>query len=336
MKMVQPYTGFSPQQLATRDALGRRAMTKAAQPRNVGGWAGVLAQGISGLDAGLERRHASNAIQDATQQQVAYYQSELPDASPELQGAMGYDINLAKQELVAKRAAEAANLAHQRRMSLESHKAALDNMGAGGMGPISKGQEYMDRAFGKDAAAWAGKDAEDARTNINNVRQLEQQISDDVAAGRDVSGFFPGLAMEWAPGAVANKLYPGAVEAKRRMGQVIQQALRATLGAQFAYREGDQLLERAWDPAADESTNIQNVRALLDDMIRRESRMSSMTQHFDRFGTTRGYQAPNVTTPYGRQTDTYDLHGAPINQVPTADDIRNRSTEELEAIANGG
>ncbi len=156
---------------------------------------------------------------------------------------------------------------------------------------LSPMEAKIDEKFAVDFAEY---NAPVARNNIETMltvlRRLEASKSNEELTG---------TIKQFAP-AVARKMMDGEAVAVQQLAEgVIQGNLRATLGAQFAQREGEMFMERGYDPKLPVKENLDKVaralRQMIDDATEHERRIdyfrkSSVTQGF---GTMRGYDFAN-------------------------------------------
>jgi hypothetical protein len=156
----------------------------------------------------------------------------------------------------------------------------------GGAG--SKGLEEVDKAFGKDWSTWTQGGAASTRKNLGTLRT----VIDSIKSGKNLSGTLIGLA----PDQGLNLFAPEAKAARDRVAGVVQQSLKDTLGAQFTEKEAAQLIQRAYDPALDETENLARLEALA---LMIESAAKAKKEAMDYFGkdfTMLGFQQTEMPT----------------------------------------
>jgi hypothetical protein len=156
----------------------------------------------------------------------------------------------------------------------------------GGAG--SKGLEEVDKTFGKDWSAWTQGGAASVRKNLGTLRT----VIDSIKEGKNLSGTLIGLA----PDQGLNLFAPEAKAARDRVAGVVQQSLKETLGAQFTEKEAAQLIQRAYDPALDETENLARLEALA---LMIESAAKAKQEAMDYFGkdfTMLGFKQTEMPT----------------------------------------
>lgn len=127
-------------------------------------------------------------------------------------------------------------------------------------------------------------------SDIEKLKEVEALLSSGKA---NVSGSLKGRLP------FQDMTNPVGMDAQEKVAQVTQKDLRQILGGQFAEKEGEQLIRRAYNPLLDEATNLQRVRALREAMeqavAERDSQLSWVEG--EGRGTMRGYRgAPTQKT----------------------------------------
>ncbi len=151
-----------------------------------------------------------------------------------------------------------------------------------GAGKPTKAQESIDRAFGKDYQKWVvGGGFADA---MKGLTQLQDAVT-SLEAERP-TGLFRGTLQKVGLGALDPKL----AEIRAGVEEVVQRNLRLILGAQFTQREGERLIERAFDPQLPPSQNIKRVNRLIRQIALAAEAKRDAVQYFNEHGTLRGYQ----------------------------------------------
>lgn len=112
-----------------------------------------------------------------------------------------------------------------------------------------------------------------------------------------------------------------SIDAEDRVGRVVQQSLRAILGGNFAKDEADQLIQRSYNVKLDEKYNVQRLKLLHDELVRRAQMMDSAANYYSTNGSLMGFE--------GRMPGMSDFQtlGAPSGQPKR--DTKDLSDEEL-------
>jgi DNA-binding phage protein len=150
--------------------------------------------------------------------------------------------------------------------------------------PMTPAQKAADSAFGKDYNDFVSGGG--ISTIQKNLADIDKVIA-ILESGENVSGKVVGLAD--ASGTLSY-LFPKAAESKDLLGGVAQSNLRQILGGQFAAREGEQLLARAYNTAQPVSDNLRRVKALRDQIQTAANAKIQAVNYFEENGTLAGFK----------------------------------------------
>jgi len=152
-----------------------------------------------------------------------------------------------------------------------------------GSGPnLTPGQEALDKKFADEYNAWA---ASGGYADI--VKQLDQlrEVSRDLTK-KNLTGPITGNV----PDAVRQFTNPESLAARDKVEEVVQRNLRLILGAQFAEKEGERLIARAFNPKLDETENKQRVDRLISQIQSAAQAKQDAAEYFERNGTLQGWK----------------------------------------------
>jgi hypothetical protein len=122
--------------------------------------------------------------------------------------------------------------------------------------PTTEGQKTLDRTFAKEYSDYV---ANGGSAQVDKILADLDKVESLLESKKTITGIPVRIAD--AAGALS-ALYPDAAEAKDLIGGVVQTNLRAILGGQFAQKEGEALLARAYNPAQPQKDNLARVREL--------------------------------------------------------------------------
>lgn len=185
--------------------------------------------------------------------------------------------------------------------------------------------KYMNDKAAKDAELWKAKtdykseaDVRAAGQKLGNKTGLENAgevagsmnqanelrgIADklistkDTVAGKEIAptGTAAGI-INSLPNTVASAIAPNSVELKQDAERIIQNSLRATLGAQFTEKEGTRFLERAYNPALSPQQNAERLKKMADELELIASNKDAAAEYMKKNGTLAGFQ-PSAPAP---------------------------------------
>jgi uncharacterized membrane protein len=153
---------------------------------------------------------------------------------------------------------------------------------------LSKGFKKVNEEFAKVYNEWTTKGGKSDFEKQSE--QLESALNALRNPKKNTSGNILGVPMTWWPDSVRAQFNPGSVDVWEKVAEVSQRNLRAVLGGQFAMKEGDRLISRAYNPDLDESLNASRVSRLLKSMRKAAQAKESAISHFTKTGTLAGWE----------------------------------------------
>ena len=147
------------------------------------------------------------------------------------------------------------------------------------------GEKEVDKKIGAEYADWVvgGKGAQ-AASRISKINDVISQLG----KRKDLSGAVVGFALENLP-TVSSALFPEAQDVKDIVESVVQTDLRAILGGQFAQKEGEALIKRAYNPRLEEWQNANRLKLLSRQMQMVADEKNRAMSYFGEKGTIKGY-----------------------------------------------
>lgn len=146
----------------------------------------------------------------------------------------------------------------------------------------SKGYEKVNEKYAAEYIKWIDTGA--YQVELENLSKLDESL--ETLKNENVTGAIIGLT----PNAMLSVLNPEALNLQDNIRSIVFQGLRATLGAQFTEREGNRLVEAAFNPLLSEEMNIirlKRMRERIKTMI--ESKQSAVNYFQNNNGTMQGY-----------------------------------------------
>ena len=146
------------------------------------------------------------------------------------------------------------------------------------------GEQTLDKKFAADYEIFsAGGGFSGVQKNLDSLAPVLQKL----AKQDNLTGPFLNLV----PDAMMPFISQDARAALNDVQSVVQQTLRQILGGQFAQKEGEQLIRRAYDPAAEEGTNLERTKRLFDQiLVAAKAKQSAMEYWESHGGTLRGWK----------------------------------------------
>lgn len=158
--------------------------------------------------------------------------------------------------------------------------------GEGGIGKLTPAQKAADMAFGKeynDFVAGGG-----IATIQKNLQDLDNAIATlEKSKDGEITGKLIGLSDKAGTLSFTN---PKAAEIKDVVGGVVQSNLRAVLGGQFAQKEGEALLARAFNPSQPQKDNLNRLKALREQISNAANAKIQAVGEFEEKGTLKEFK----------------------------------------------
>jgi hypothetical protein len=148
------------------------------------------------------------------------------------------------------------------------------------------GEKALDKKIADEYANWVVSGG--AVQSASRISRINDVIS-KLEKKDDISGSIVGFALDNLP-TVASVLYPEAQDVKDVVESVVQTDLRAILGGQFAQKEGEALIKRAYNPRLDEAKNARRLKLLtLQMQMVNDEKNRAMTYFGENKGSMKGY-----------------------------------------------
>jgi hypothetical protein len=148
---------------------------------------------------------------------------------------------------------------------------------------LTPGQRSADITFAKDYQDWSAQ---------GGYAGVQKQLGslDEAVMKLQQNPDLTGPTISILPDAVRKRLYPESIAVQQQVEQAVQQTLRQTLGSQFTEKEGQQIMQRTYDPALPAAENIKKIQATIKELDTRAMEKDKTAQYFEQFGTISGYQ----------------------------------------------
>lgn len=151
---------------------------------------------------------------------------------------------------------------------------------------LTPGQVALDKAFAKTYEEYSSSGG--YSETQKGLGQIDDVIS-SLQSGEVSTGPFSGQ-MAKLPWGKNRK----AVE---NIQDVIQSSFKQVLGSQFTEREGQRLMDRAYNPSQPPEENIKRLTRLKTKLDSIAQAKEAAGQYFEANGTLKGYQGPSISNP---------------------------------------
>jgi hypothetical protein len=169
----------------------------------------------------------------------------------------------------------------------QSGSGPLVTVQAGQPAPPSEFEKKVESVAADVYADWA------LRGGAANARARIAQLDDVVKSlERSAKGRGPtltGVQIQLIPEFARPLLVPSSLEARQNAERVIQDGLRAILGAQFTQVEGENFLKRAFDPNLGPDVNARRLSLILEQMKESAKQAQALSDYVEKNRTARGF-----------------------------------------------
>ena len=187
----------------------------------------------------------------------------------------------------------------------QAAKQAGGGVAGEGVGKLTPAQKAVDTKFSKEYTDFVS--AGGSTTITKNLQMLDDAIKIiETEPEGATSGKIVGLSDKTG---TISYTHPKAAEAKDLIGGVAQSNLRAVLGGQFAAREGEQLLARAYNTAQPKKDNLNRLKALRKQIQDAADAKINASQYYEENGTLKGFKGNYSVTPTAGTQDNNDPLG---------------------------
>jgi hypothetical protein len=271
-------------------------------PQGMREFAGALQQ-IAPNEAMMAAKRADEMMAVGEQTKLRTAQTELAEAGRIIQVDLGDRIQLVNaltKEVIREipKGLTPAQAAKQ---------ATAGAAGATGIdiGKLTPAQKAVDTKFSKEYTDFVS--AGGSTTITKNLQMLDDAIKIiETEPEGATSGKIVGLSDKTG---TISYTHPKAAEAKDLIGGVAQSNLRAVLGGQFAAREGEQLLARAYNTAQPKRDNLNRLKALRKQIQDAADAKINASQYYEENGTLKGFKGNYSVTPTAGTQDNNDPLG---------------------------
>lgn len=149
----------------------------------------------------------------------------------------------------------------------------------------------------------------------NQLRAIASELQGTAQDKVPATGPIAGLTASMLPNAVGSMIMPQSTKLRQDAERIIQNSLRATLGAQFTEKEGIRFLERAYNPSLPVADNVKRLTDIADELEMVATNKEAAVEYMKKNGTLEGFK-PRVT-PSGGGIDQATVEGYGVKYDPS-------------------
>lgn len=164
---------------------------------------------------------------------------------------------------------------------------------------MTPGQTQMEQDYAKEYGEWTTQGRSQAVANATQLAKAAELLTRDQGLLAEWTGIGApsGRVTGLLPEAWTKFINPEAISTRDAVRSVAQELLKAILGTQFAAVEGQQVLERAFDPGQQPKENLRRVQLLSAKLAQISAQREAKAQFYDQNGMIEGFQGPSSTRP---------------------------------------
>lgn len=157
--------------------------------------------------------------------------------------------------------------------------------------PQTAGEVAVDKAMADEYVNWTTGGYADVEKSMTQLYSALGALE----SGSVQTGDWKAMASSLLPDKWVSFLRPDFMDNREKVEEVAQRNLRLILGAQFAEREGEKLIARAYNPNLETEQNAERVRRLAKQISDAAAAKQKAMDYFGKEGTMRGY-APGINS----------------------------------------
>lgn len=186
---------------------------------------------------------------------------------------------------------------------------------------LTPAEKKIDEEFGKGYAAWVQGNQRAVDSDIQTLLEVEQQLENS----NNLTGPIKGAGGE----GYQTFFNPQGKAVADAVASVTQKNLKEILGGQFAQKEGEQIIKRAFDPQLSEKENLKRVRKLREMMQEAAKDKTAAANYFEENGTLKGFKVRKTApaSASAQNAQTFDRNGFVQAQL-----AKGRTQEEIDAF----
>ena len=126
------------------------------------------------------------------------------------------------------------------------------------------------------------------QTYIESLKGVRDTLVDAEKSGESISGVSQGVLSKFPTGQAF--FNPEGAVVQDRIASVAQLSLKAILGGQFSEREGELLIQRAYNPLLSEAENVERLTQLINRIEKAEDSKTALVRYYEENNTISGFK----------------------------------------------
>jgi hypothetical protein len=308
---IDPNTGLPPQA-----AIGKRKLvgfTRDPDDPNALWKKGQGLKLMSDLEKSLADRDLSKQKfgfdKDKFQTEMDYKQKQLAQALDMKAMELGYIRNGTKDDGTPNYTFQGKPLSPLQDAQMQKIKAETANLKIPKKAKAGVGQQSLDRVFAKDYDDWTSVGSALADKNLQRLEDAKQTLMSGKGGG--LLGF-SGKGAGWAPDFLKSNT---AIRVRDDVRAAAQGALKATLGSQFTEKEGERIMDSAYNEKLSPEENVRKIDMAITELKTMKDAKNAKANFWEENnGTLEGYRA-GMPAPGSSGAATKVVNGVTYQKV---------------------
>lgn len=192
---------------------------------------------------------------------------------------------------------------------------------------FTPGQQALDKSFAKEYDDWTSGGEAAVDKNLQRLKEAQAKLAkvkdDTFGTSGPLTGRLPNFLRSEESKTIEQDVRAAA-----------QGALRATLGAQFTEKEGERIMNAAYDPTLSPEANMKKIDLAIQELESSKLAKNAKAAHFEQNGTLQGLAKQDLPRSDAGQRKVVKKLRSPSTGKTKL--VYNDGTEEIvnEAVAN--
>lgn len=148
---------------------------------------------------------------------------------------------------------------------------------------LREGQKALDRDYAKDFNDWTSTSRNSLEKNLQRLENAKSALSEDTSLSGPLRGLLPDN--------VRNFTNEKAISVRDEVRAAAQGALKATLGSAFTEKEGERIMNQAYNEKLSPEENIRKIDQAINELKSNKLNNDKKAYYFQKNGTLSGLEA---------------------------------------------
>lgn len=146
--------------------------------------------------------------------------------------------------------------------------------------PASEGFKALDKDYAKDYNDWTSSSRASLDKNLARLEAAKMQLNEDKTLTGSFRGAFPDF--------IRNSTNEKAISVRDDVRAAAQGALKATLGSAFTEKEGERIMNQAYNEKLSPEENIRKIDAAITELKTNKDNNDRKASYFQKYGSLKG------------------------------------------------